>query len=358
MSSYQTRRTCSTAGCSFLFFSLHQPSTSSTSSTSTSSTSSTSASSTSTTSSQPFSSSLVLPVCPSPPPVRRRHIDGIPINATDRILTTEQTNPIARSIQLPQKSPDNLPTSMSGSRHSNSNSYRSDYAPLNQRSSPSPPPSSPPPTSWTSGSFIRRDRRHDEILDRNPRPSNPTAYPAPPCRELHTSTHSDGLYSTHSYRGSRTRYPPVAFKSAPHDAPRSNIKALTTIDRIKTDLKAPDAPLSPRHSYPLDYHPSPSPQPMHLAPRFEDGPVQRVPTPTLHGVKCTEINQKAYSGQSSQMKESFDTLQRLDCGKVEDRTIGKHKVSFSSKDTAREKGKTSKRKRTTRATQPHHHEEQ
>ncbi|KAF9286663.1 hypothetical protein BGZ68_002664 [Mortierella alpina] len=43
--------------------------------------------------------------------------------------------------------------------------------------------------------------------------------------------------------------------------------------------------------------------------------------PTLFGVKCTEISQRAYSGQSSEMKRSFDRLQHMDIGKVEYRTI-------------------------------------
>ncbi|KAI1312597.1 hypothetical protein EDD11_002943 [Mortierella claussenii] len=43
--------------------------------------------------------------------------------------------------------------------------------------------------------------------------------------------------------------------------------------------------------------------------------------PTLHGVRCTEVSQKAYTGQSSQMKKSFDRLQHMDSGKVEYRTI-------------------------------------
>ncbi|KAF9928526.1 hypothetical protein FBU30_002325 [Linnemannia zychae] len=45
------------------------------------------------------------------------------------------------------------------------------------------------------------------------------------------------------------------------------------------------------------------------------------PTPTLYGVKCTEVSQKAYTGQTSAMKAGFKRLQRLDSGKVEYRTI-------------------------------------
>jgi hypothetical protein len=48
-----------------------------------------------------------------------------------------------------------------------------------------------------------------------------------------------------------------------------------------------------------------------------------IPTPMLYGVKCTEVSQRAYSGQTSAMKSGFDRLQRLDSGKVEYRTIGK-----------------------------------
>ncbi|KAF9189299.1 hypothetical protein BGZ51_009693 [Haplosporangium sp. Z 767] len=43
--------------------------------------------------------------------------------------------------------------------------------------------------------------------------------------------------------------------------------------------------------------------------------------PTLFGVRCSEISQRAYTGKSSEMKKSFDRLQRLDNGKVEYRTI-------------------------------------
>ncbi|KAF9294295.1 hypothetical protein BGZ88_004117 [Linnemannia elongata] len=66
---------------------------------------------------------------------------------------------------------------------------------------------------------------------------------------------------------------------------------------------------------PCDYH-SPSPStPVPL-------PVQAaIPTPMLYGVKCTEVSQKAYSGQTSEMKSGFERLQRLDSGKVEYRTI-------------------------------------
>ncbi|KAG0317233.1 hypothetical protein BGZ97_005698 [Linnemannia gamsii] len=46
-----------------------------------------------------------------------------------------------------------------------------------------------------------------------------------------------------------------------------------------------------------------------------------IPTPMLYGVKCTEVSQRAYSGQTSAMKSGFDRLQRLDSGKVEYRTI-------------------------------------
>ncbi|KAF9196030.1 hypothetical protein BGZ50_002538 [Haplosporangium sp. Z 11] len=48
--------------------------------------------------------------------------------------------------------------------------------------------------------------------------------------------------------------------------------------------------------------------------------------PTLFGVRCTEISQRAYTGKSSEMKKSFDRLQRLDNGKVEYRTIGKRLI--------------------------------
>ncbi|KAK3814185.1 MAG: hypothetical protein J3Q66DRAFT_345836 [Benniella sp.] len=197
---------------------------------------------------------------------------------------------------------------MSDGRHSN---YRSGYAPLNQRS-PSPPPSSSP-ASWTRGSFIRRARRHGEILD--PRPVKSTA-PSISQYQDHYSNQSDGYSYTHSYPGSRIRPSAEgAFASPPYNAPPRSIKALKAPNRSS-------APLSPHQQHQHDYHPSPSPQPMHpSSTRFEDGPLQRYPALTLHGMKCNEITQKAYSGQSLRMKESFDNLQRMDIGKVDDRSI-------------------------------------
>ncbi|KAF9903481.1 hypothetical protein BX616_001624 [Lobosporangium transversale] len=65
-------------------------------------------------------------------------------------------------------------------------------------------------------------------------------------------------------------------------------------------------------------HPSPTVQTLYSDMKSRDNSLHPVPARTLFR---NEVTQRAYSGQSSQMKRSFERLQRMDSGKVEYRTI-------------------------------------
>ncbi|CAO3567684.1 unnamed protein product [Mortierella alpina] len=136
-----------------------------------------------------------------------------------------------------------------------------------------------------------------------------------------------------------------SIRSSSDSAPRSDNRLPSLFDRIKAALETPrrvavSPPLpSPQQHQPQQhyqgatlamdhvYHPSSMPHPLYAnASRVVDERLVRphnplLQPPTLFGVKCTEISQRAYSGQSSEMKKSFDRLQHMDNGKVEYRTI-------------------------------------
>ncbi|KAF9992020.1 hypothetical protein BGZ65_012798, partial [Modicella reniformis] len=203
--------------------------------------------------------------------------------------------------------------------------YEDAYASSGRRSpsSSSPPPlSSPTPVYWTTKvEFVRKDRHYDEIqygfMNGSQVTKATTTHSFPPAQrnQKHHSL-SDGPmhHGTHPYHGS-TRHHSSTLKSSPSDPPRSYNKAPSTIDRIKSNLKNPNQSsptLSHQHYHQHEYNSPPSPQMHSNMMRYEDGPVQQhlpVPTP------------KAYLSQSFQMKRSLERLQRLDSGKVEDRTI-------------------------------------
>ncbi|KAF8946599.1 hypothetical protein BGZ47_000127, partial [Haplosporangium gracile] len=118
---------------------------------------------------------------------------------------------------------------------------------------------------------------------------------------------------------------PSEYRSSPYHIPKGN-RLPTLVDRIKAALAVQPSRQPSMHPYtdhgyrsessssytsqpPSDYH-SPSPSTSTPLP----APVA-IPTPTLYGVKCTEVSQRAYTGQASAMKSGFDRLQRLDSGK-------------------------------------------
>ena len=122
---------------------------------------------------------------------------------------------------------------------------------------------------------------------------------------------------------------------------RHNTRLPTLFDRIKAALDTPrrvstssmDSTPSLSPMTPSEYHHHHSSASAHAPPFPMSGQrqqhmlmqedVKESPHPTLYGIRCSEVSQRAYSGQSSQMKSSFDRLQKLDQGKVEYRTIGK-----------------------------------
>lgn len=152
----------------------------------------------------------------------------------------------------------------------------------------------------------------------------------------------------HSQSRSGSKLPSLSsssLRSSSYSAPRSDSRLPSLFDRIKAALETPrrvavSQPLpSPQqhqqqqHNQAVAFtvdsiHHSPS-----MAHSFYPNTFRAVDErlvspqspllqpPTLFGVKCTEISQRAYSGQSSEMKRSFDRLQHMDIGKVEYRTI-------------------------------------
>ncbi|KAI7828614.1 hypothetical protein BC939DRAFT_526701 [Gamsiella multidivaricata] len=207
--------------------------------------------------------------------------------------------------------------------------YEASYASFDRHSSPSPQPSSSPsPSSWARSSFVDAGSRHEDVLHTvlgSPGATKTTTYSVAHLRNHHRHDQSDGFsHKLHSYHGSTTRLPSSAYRSSPYGAPRSSNRLPSVIDRIKTDLKTPNrstaslSSLDYQQQHQSAYNSSLSPHPMHPNKvRFEDGPLQPLPTPALFSAKC----QRAYLGQRSQMKKSFDRLQQIDSGKVEYRTI-------------------------------------
>ncbi|GJJ72229.1 hypothetical protein EMPS_04586 [Entomortierella parvispora] len=120
---------------------------------------------------------------------------------------------------------------------------------------------------------------------------------------------------------------------------RHNTRPPSLFDRIKAALDTPrrvstssmDSTPSFAPMIPSEQHHQHSSSSEHASPYPASGQrqasvsmqedVKENPHPTLYGIRCTEVSQRAYSGQSSQMKSSFDRLQKLDQGKVEYRTI-------------------------------------
>ncbi|KAF9439370.1 hypothetical protein BGZ76_000031 [Entomortierella beljakovae] len=188
------------------------------------------------------------------------------------------------------------------------------YTQYNRSSSLSPPPSISLPNDWTDDTVQEHEGRRDGTYRSVHKDSR--------ALKVATSHHRDHQHLHYAqsdfnhaqpYQGSRPTH-----RSSPYHTPRSNGRLPSVIDRMKADLKS-----SNRSTTNNDYDSSlsHSPQNSDLTALHHEIPLQTLPPPSLFGVKCTEVSQKAYSGQSSQMKKGFEMLQKIDNGKVEYRTI-------------------------------------
>lgn len=108
---------------------------------------------------------------------------------------------------------------------------------------------------------------------------------------------------------------------------RSNINRVPSLfDRIKAALETPSEPSSPVYPASPPQPSFPPQSPMYSSPSpmgYLHSPFVHPPISARFVNRRSEVVQRAYSGQCSEMKSSFARLQQIDSGKVEYRTIGR-----------------------------------
>ncbi|KAI9240649.1 MAG: hypothetical protein BYD32DRAFT_407713 [Podila humilis] len=151
-----------------------------------------------------------------------------------------------------------------------------------------------------------RDPDHDHDHDHAP------LYPHSPYDDGSQFHHHYPAVPPHPFNKSQLRY-------------RSSINRVPSLfDRIKAALETPSEPSNPSYSTspPQPSFPPQSPMYSPISPiRFPHSPQVHPPISARFVNHRSEVVQRAYSGQCSEMKESFARLQQIDSGKVEYRTI-------------------------------------